>query len=90
MTPQEPTYVRGTQPMTREVEGEVVMFHPERGEYFALGEVGSRIWVLLEQPGTVTELCDRLRREFDIDDDTCRLQVQAFLDELAAAGLVKT
>ncbi len=85
----EAAYVRSSDPLTRQVDGEIVMFHPSRGEYFALGEVGSRIWELLERPLSMTDVCNHLRSEFDVDEDTCRTQVGAFLDELAAAQLLE-
>ncbi len=81
--------VRRGEPLTAEVDGEVVMFHPTDGTYFALGQVGSRVWELLEAPIPLGDLLSRLGREFDVDEPTCRADVQAFLAELQEAELVE-
>ena len=81
--------LRRGEPLTAEVDGEVVMFHPTDGTYFALGQVGSRVWELLASPIPVGDLLARLGREFDVDESTCRADVQAFLTELQEAQLVE-
>lgn len=85
----EAAYERSGDALTRLVDGEIVMFHPTRGEYFALGATGSRIWQLLERPISMSAVCGQLRQEFDVDAETCHTQVRAFLDELASADLVE-
>lgn len=80
---------RRTEPLTAEVDGETVMFHPGNGTYFALGSVGSRVWELLEEPRSVPDLCDQLRTEFEVDEETCRRDVVEFVDQLLDAQLVE-
>lgn len=69
-------------------EQESVMLDIERGRYFGVKDVGHVIWADLEQPSTVEDLCLRLRQQFDIDEETCRTDVLAFLDKLLAHGLI--
>ena len=76
-------------PLSAAVDGEVVMFHPERGAYFSLGDVGSRVWELVEQPVTMDEVCRILVEEYDVDPETCRTEVEAFVSQLLEAGLVE-
>ena len=64
---------RRSEPLTASVDGETVMLDAERGSYFALGPVGSRIWELLEEPRTFDELCDALQDEYAV---TRRLAVK--------------
>ena len=76
-------------PLSAQVDGEIVMFHPERGAYFSLGEVGSRIWELIGAPVTIGVLCTRLVDEYAVEPDRCRAEVETFVAELHGAGLVE-
>lgn len=79
---------RGDVALDAAVDGEVVMFHPERGAYFSLGDVGSRIWELVERPIALTDLCATLVAEYDVEPDRCRAEVESFVTSLEGAGLV--
>lgn len=65
------------------------MFHPGRGEYFALDPIGSRVWEMLETPMTLQEIVGKLGTEFSVDESTCAADVGAFLEELRGANLVE-
>jgi len=60
-----------------------------QGNHFGINQVGVRIWELLEDAGSVDALVDALLREFDISAMRCRAEVDAFLAELLARGLVE-
>ena len=83
-----PVYVRSSQPLQAEVDGEIVMLDPASSKYFGLADTGARIWELLAEPKSVNDLVAALTAEYEVDDDTCRTQVTTFLDTLGAAGLV--
>jgi hypothetical protein len=72
-----------------DMDGETVMMSLERGEYLGLGGVGSRIWELLAEPVTPEEICTRLTSEFDVDADTCKANVVAFLGELLESQVIR-
>lgn len=72
-----------------DVDGETVMMSVERGEYFGLGGVGSRVWELLATPATVAEICETIVAEFRIDPDACLTDLIGFLTELSAVDLVR-
>jgi hypothetical protein len=68
--------------LTAKVGDELVMMSVDKGNYLGLTEVGARIWELIEVPQEVDELCSKLREEFDVSAETCRADVEAFLNEL--------
>lgn len=70
--------------------GETVLMSVEKGMYYGLDEVASRIWDLLASPIAVSDLCDRLILEYDVDRRTCERQVTAYLEDLRQEGLVET
>ena len=41
---------RANEHIASELDGEVVMMSIEQGEYYGLGQVGSELWQLIEQP----------------------------------------
>jgi len=70
------------------MDGETVMMSIERGEYFGLGGVGSRVWELLDQPTTLAQLTQVICTEYEVDAATCRGDLQKFLADLLDNGLV--
>ena len=84
----EHVFARSERPLFEMVDGEVVMVDVERGAYFALDPVGSRIWALLEEPQNIDALCLALTAEFEVAPDECRREVAAFLRQLEDVQLV--
>jgi len=72
-----------------EVDGEVIMLSVENEEYYALNEVGSAIWRILEEPVTAKEIIDLLLERFEIEKDPCQHETMAFLTELNELGLLE-
>jgi hypothetical protein len=72
-----------------DIDDEKVMMSVEKGQYFGLEPVGSRIWEMIEQPVRVSELIDALLGKYDVDRETCEKDVLAFLEELHEAGILQ-
>jgi hypothetical protein len=64
------------------VDDSLVMMHAESKFYLNLTGSGGRIWELLESPRSISDLCEALGREFEIEPDAARPDVLAFLDQL--------
>jgi hypothetical protein len=71
-----------------DLNGEKVMMNIETGQYFALNEVASRIWELIEGPIIVNEVINSLLKEYDIDNKSCETAVVDFLSRLDYAKLI--
>lgn len=66
-----------------------VLFSSESEVYFGVNPVGSIIWELLPTANTFEELCAALSQRFtDVGLDRITRDVQAFLSDLRANGLV--
>ncbi len=74
--------------LAAKVGDELVMMSAEKGNYIGLSEVGARIWELIETPQEVEAICVRLQEEFEVTPDTCRAEVESFLNELVQHGAV--
>ena len=74
--------------LSAKVGEELVMMSAEQGNYLGLSEVGTRVWELIEAPRDLDELCTQLESEFEVSAETCRAEVEEFLNELAKHGAV--
>lgn len=70
------------------VGDEVVLLNMATGYFHQLNAVGSYLWQCLAEPRTVAELCRSAVDDFDADEETCRQDIAAFVQELLFAGLV--
>ena len=60
----------------------------ESGKFFSMNATGSAIWSLLEAPGTAAQLKAQLTDRYAVDQETCRAEVDQFLEQLLRYGLV--
>ena len=72
-----------------DLDGETVMMSVQNGKYYGLDRIGSRIWALMDTPLCVSELCDILIEEYQVEPDDCRQDVLDLLNELEKHSLVK-
>ena len=82
------TITRKPDLLDADMDGETVMMSIERGEYYGIGGVGSRVWELLAQPTSVAEITQIICSEYEVDETTCRADMQKFIEELLQNGLV--
>ncbi|MGE5493520.1 MAG: lasso peptide biosynthesis PqqD family chaperone [Actinomycetota bacterium] len=80
---------QSSDPISADVDGELVMMSIERGNYYGLSGIGSRIWQLIETPVTVSALCDKLLQEYDVERSVCEVDVLEFLGKLAEQELIE-
>lgn len=81
--------VRSPGLLSAPVGGDVVIFDVGQGRYFSLEDVGASIWQRLEQPVTVTALCDALALEYDASRQTIEDDVVALLTDMANNRLIR-
>lgn len=74
--------------LAAKVGEELVMMSAEKGNYIGLTEVGARIWELIETPRDIGAVCAQLQEEYDVAPETCRTEVEAFLNELVKHGAI--
>ena len=71
-----------------EMDGDLGMMSVERGEYFGVAGIGTRIWELLEHPHSFDALVSALCDEYEVSEETCRADAAGFLDQLAANAMI--
>ena len=75
--------------LSTDLDGETVMMDVESGRYYALNDVGSRIWRDLAAPVEVEALCRRLEREYDATPETIRAGVLRLLNRMLEKRLIR-
>lgn len=73
-----------------EMDGDLVMMSIEKGQYYGIGGIGSRVWTLLETPMSIAELARVIQQEYEIDAATCQADLLTFAQKLLEHGLVRT
>lgn len=83
------TVVRRTRVVANDLnDDETVMLDAEAGTYFGVTGVARSIWDLLVEPTTPAAVVEALQSEYEVDAETCRTEVAAFLVQLADAELI--
>jgi Coenzyme PQQ synthesis protein D (PqqD) len=74
--------------VSRELEGEAVILNLESGTYFGLDQVGTRIWSLLQEDGSLRRTFDAIHQEYDVAQEILERDILRLVEELRAKGLV--
>jgi hypothetical protein len=73
----------------REIDGETVLLHLERGIYFGLEAVGTRVWAALVEHGCARPAVASILDDFEVTEDVLAGDIGRFVDALAENGLVR-
>ncbi len=67
---------------------EAAILNLKNSVYYGMNPVGARVWVLLKQPKSVTELRDVLLEEYEVDQERCEKDLLALLGTMRDEGLI--
>lgn len=71
------------------IDDEVVMFSEEKGEFFALNNVASKIWEIIAKPTKTSMIVEQLMLDFEVDEKTCLNQTIDFLLSMKEKSLIR-
>jgi hypothetical protein len=74
--------------LVRELEGQSVLLNLETEQYFSLDEVGTRMWALLTESGSIQAAYDSLLAEYDVTPDLLRSDLTTLIERLQEKGLL--
>ena len=81
--------VRHPDMLSAEIGGEAVMMSIEKGAYFGLNPVATRIWDLIEQPKSLAELVTVIFEEYEVSPEQCEADVREFSADMIERGLAQ-
>jgi hypothetical protein len=70
------------------VEGDYVLMDLKKGIYLGLDPVASRIWQSLSEHGEPARAAEELCQEFAVEPEQALADIESWIAELAAKGLV--
>lgn len=71
------------------LDDEAILLNVKTGIYYGLDDVGTRIWRLLIQGATESEITSQLLTEYDVEPDRLRRDLFQLIGQLSAKGLVR-
>jgi len=74
--------------ISQEVSGETVHLDLESEHYFGLDEVGTRIWQLIKQNGSMQAIFDTMLAEYEVSEQRLHRDLDNLLTEIAGLGLI--
>ena len=73
----------------RELDGEAIILNLATGIYFGLDEVGTRLWAIVAESGTLRRAADVMVGEYAIDRATLEVDLLELAGQLVERGLVQ-
>lgn len=68
--------------------GESVVLNAESGHYFGLNEVAARILEIVQTPTNLDAVVDTLLKEYEVERHVLSKDVETFIKQMSAKGLV--
>ena len=68
---------------------ESAILNRKNSVYYGVNPVGARVWSLLQQPRSVTELRDTLLDEYEVGPDRCERDLFDLLEKMRGEGLIE-
>jgi hypothetical protein len=83
-----PKYIRNDKTISGRLHDEMVMMDIDKGKYFSLNPVATRIWELLDKPLDINEICQYLVEEYEVNSSQCHKETSDYLEKMVKSGLV--
>ena len=72
-----------------EIDGETVMMSVERGNYYGMDLIGSRIWEIVKEPQSLNDIVKHLTKEYNVSKDQCEKDVIEYLIKLSEENIIE-
>ena len=76
--------------IAKQVGDEIIILHVGNGTYFGLDAVGSRIWQLMAERKSPSEICEVVLEEYDVSREDLERDIIALIKDLVAQDLIST
>jgi len=80
--------VIGGNVVSRDLDGEAIILNLESGIYFGLDSVGTRIWSLLQEDGSLRRTFELLEQEYDVEPERLKADILRLVEELRSNDLL--
>lgn len=73
----------------REMEGESIAINLDKGTYYTMNIVGTRMWQLLQEKYSLPEIAQMIESEYDVPLTQVEADLKSFIEDLQENGLVE-
>jgi hypothetical protein len=81
--------VKSPDVLLQQIDGEAVLLHMTRGEYYGLDSVGTAMWQALEESSSIQSAYERLAAEFAVEPDQLKTDLHKLIQDLVKHELVQ-
>ena len=74
--------------VSRELDGEAVILDMKGMTYLGLNQVGTRIWALIQEDGSLRKVFAALQNEYEVSPEALEADLLQLIDRLSAQGLI--
>ena len=74
----------------QDLGGELVLLNTESGAYYSLNELGAKIWVLLKEDRSLSQIFDSLFNQYEVSRERLVIDIEKFVHVLVTDGLATT
>jgi len=72
----------------QELQGEAVLLNLKTGVYLGLNQVGTRIWQLLQEDGSLSRVMEVMLREYDVTREKLAQDLLDLIGQMEQQGLL--
>ena len=81
--------VQDQQPFLNTTDDNVVILSIRSGSYLKLNSVGGEIWKMFARPNRVSQICDALFGDYDVERSNLTREVTQFVESLVRHKLLR-
>ena len=78
----------GGEVVSRDLEGEAIILNLKSGTYFGLDPVGTRIWSLLQEDGSLRRTFELLEQEYEVEPERLKADILRLVEALRVNDLL--
>lgn len=82
------TVVKRADALSVNLGEEIGLMNVEKGNYYGMGETGSSIWKIIEEPHSIKKVIEKLLLEYNVDENVCKEHVFEFINRLLDEELI--
>lgn len=76
--------------LSSKIDEEIILMSIKADSYFGIDPIGSLVWeILSKQPLTTNEIVQIMMEDYNVDEETCRADIQAFINDMYAKKLIE-
>ena len=73
----------------RVIDGEAVILNLDKGYYYSLNEVGTRIWEAIDKKKSLNEMLDSLKEEYQVPAEQLKSDLLGLIKDLEKEELLR-